>query len=197
MRLTRLSSLKRRRRVLSNTPYVFGRASLSDFCHPEQVLEAVHTMRVMFLKHGVLAAAGKDTLTQKALQIMQDTGVLHYWEGSRQVAGAFSKPHRADLESHSLAIHDLAAKFFKTQFPDHEHTNSFAALDLEAELSWSQRKTLVHALAVQEGIPKDELWCLDCVSKFWRFFRKKPLQSSRFETDVFKGHSPACEVNLV
>ncbi|CAK9021846.1 Uncharacterized protein SCF082_LOCUS15533 [Durusdinium trenchii] len=53
------------------------------------VLEAVHTMRVMFLKHGVLAAAGKDTLTQKALQIMQDTGVLHYWEGSRrQLAGS-------------------------------------------------------------------------------------------------------------
>lgn len=102
----------------------------------------------------------------------------------------FAKPHRADLESHSLAIHDLAAKFFKTQFPDHEHTNSFAALDLEAELSWSQRKTLVHALAVQEGIPKDELWCLDCVSKFWRFSGKKDFKAAALKQMSLKATRP-------
>ena len=43
---------------------------------------------------------------------------------------------------------------FEAFFPNHDHVNAFAALDLEAGLTWPDRKNLVEVLASYERFAK-------------------------------------------
>ena len=69
-------------------------------------------------------------------------------------------PEPAELEALAEESWKLSESCMRATFPAHEQINAHAALNLEAKLSWAQRKELVYALAVHEGLPKDDLWYL-------------------------------------
>ena len=132
-----------------------------------EVHQALHEIRVLFLEDGILAAAAKDTLTGKASKLTQDLGTFLFWDAGRPVSGLLSRPNVEELRAHGKTIFALVEQFAATHFPAFEHVNSFAAFDLEADLPWSHRKQLVLSLAVQENLPKEDVWYLRLSILFW------------------------------
>ena len=114
----------------------------------------------MFRRRGVLEESAEGLLTQKALRYVRDIGPITWWDSGRQVVGAFTAPSMQELEGLAEQIFLMAQSGMAAAFPAHEHVNAYAALDLEARLTWPQRRELVHALAVHEGLPKEDLWLL-------------------------------------
>ena len=114
----------------------------------------------MFADGGIFSAPAEECLTQKAVKAIQSTGNFQFVDNGRCVSAVLSRPDIASLQEFAKEIHRLLLQFFDAHFPMHEHVNAFMALDLEADLPWRHRKELVHSLAIQEGMPKAELWCL-------------------------------------
>ena len=73
------------------------------------------------------------------------------------------------LKDFSRSLYDLMSASFEAFFPNHDHVNAFAALDLEAGLTWPDRKNLVEVLASYEKVCKTQLWPLLASGKHYEF----------------------------
>ena len=131
-----------------------------------QAQQTLHSLHLLLQEQGVFVqeAAG-NLLTQKMLKYVKEAAPVEWMEGPRQVVGTFTSPDEAALEAHAKTIYELAESGIHAMFPAHEHVNAYSALNLQATLTWPQRKDLVHALAAQEGVPKEDVWLLDFPQK--------------------------------
>ncbi|CAE7759380.1 unnamed protein product, partial [Symbiodinium necroappetens] len=130
-----------------------------------EAMETKQTLKLLFKDEGIFHAAAGDTLLQKALAGLHSLGPLRWSEGSREVVASVEHPDVNVLKDFSRSLYDLMSASFEAFFPNHDHVNAFAALDLEAGLTWPERKNLVEVLASHEKVCKTQLWPLGCVEQ--------------------------------
>ncbi|CAE7948966.1 unnamed protein product [Symbiodinium sp. KB8] len=117
-----------------------------------EAMETKQTLKLLFKDEGIFHAAAGDTLLQKALAGLHSLGPLRWFEGSREVVASVEHPDVNVLKDFSRSLYDLMSASFEAFFPNHDHVNAFAALDLEAGLTWPERKNLVEVLASHEKL---------------------------------------------
>ena len=129
---------------------------------------------MLFLKGGVFQSDATGLVTQKALTILRNVGVVKYWSGNgssrREIAATIPTPDldgvlidEATREDASR-IYSAFKSYFDVNFPMHELTNCFSCLNLEATLTWAQRRGLLNAMADHESLSSDECWLLVCIN---------------------------------
>lgn len=129
-------------------------------CLSGQARAVLHDMAVMFRNEAVLQDTAQDMMTQKVLQTISDIGVVQYRDGPRTVSASIPVPANKMemLKQHCQKVWSVFRAFFESNFPGHEVVNCYAALDLEADLTWSQRREFIYALARHEDLPEADVW---------------------------------------
>ena len=117
-------------------------------------------MAVMFRDEAVLQDTARNTMTQKVLQTISDIGIIQYRDGPRTVSASIPVPaNKMEMLKQSCQkVWAVFNSFFESNFPGHEVVNCYAALDLEADLTWAQRKDFIYALARHEDLPEADVW---------------------------------------
>ncbi|CAE7715604.1 unnamed protein product, partial [Symbiodinium sp. CCMP2592] len=135
----------------------------------QQAAETIHTMEHMFDKGGVFLPSAAATVTQTVIRTLQDIGIITFL-GNRTTGSRGPRPLRAvavwdvsegDLtESRQVAqkVYRIYKAFFDSNFPRHEYSNAFAAMDLENDLTLSQRGELVQSIAQQNHMDGAKTW---------------------------------------
>jgi hypothetical protein len=120
------------------------------------VLNVLNDLDILFLKGGVFQSDATGLVTQKALAIIRGIGTVKFWSGygstKREIAATIPMPDFHDgvidatTREDAARVYNVFKSFFDANFPAHELTNCYSCLDLEASLTWTQRRALLKPL---------------------------------------------------
>ena len=132
-----------------------------------QAHRILHDADVLFRQGGAFLSDAAGLVTQKAIQALQKLKVIRYVVGfghaRKEQAASVPLPPLDQLfgpaeQQAAQDIFQVFKGFFEVNFPYYEIVNCYSCFDLEATLSWSQRKDLLAALAVHEGLAPEMCW---------------------------------------
>ena len=163
--------------------YFFSSIFASYQCHrgcntSPKALSILHDAEVLFARGGAFLPEAVGLVTQKVVSALKQVPVVKYYVGfgpsRRLCAAAVPLPETGELfgPAEKQAAQDVYAvfkSFFDVNFPNYELTNCYSCLDLESDISWSQREALLRAIAVHEGLPPDACWLLNCIQKYFLY----------------------------